>query len=81
MTIRHHTHLIDGKDVTVGYEIRINTCVLTHFPRDFEGAFEIPSKVRLDGEDRIVAGIADNAFMGCGKLTKLVIPDTVLFIG
>ena len=81
MTVRHHAHLVDGKEAVVGYETRIYSCILTHFPRDFEGAFEIPAKVRLDGEDWIVACIADNAFMGCEKLTKLEVPDTVMFIG
>lgn len=81
MTVRYLRHEVNGRTVVVGYEVRIHTCILTDFPCDFEGEFTIPSAVCIDGKQRIVTGISDLAFIGCSGLTRIVVPDSVLFIG
>ena len=47
----------------------------------FSGTLTIPSTVELDGKPCTVTGIGDMAFMGCVKLTAVVLPETVQTIG
>lgn len=47
----------------------------------FSGALTIPSTVEIDGHSCTVTAIGDMAFMGCVKLTSVVLPATVQTIG
>lgn len=47
----------------------------------FSGALTIPSTVEIGGESYTVTAIGDMAFMGCVKLTSVLLPATVQTIG
>lgn len=47
----------------------------------FSGALTIPSTVEIDRESYTVTAIGDMAFMGCVKLTSVLLPATVQTIG
>ena len=68
------------------------TAIVTYYSRDqfqttnnnlykYAGEVTIPSQVYYNGEKYSVTSISSEAFRGCTKLTSVIIPNSVNFIG
>ena len=53
----------------------------TLYNKPLEGDIVIPANVKYQGKQYTVAGIADNSFGGCVKLTSVAIPASVTTLG
>ncbi len=68
---------INGNEATVTYKSYNNY----GYSNDYENAITIPSSVFFNGTTYAVTAIDDHTFCGCGGLTSISIPASVVSIG